>query len=1563
MKFFKNSNVHFLMSPFVDAGKLSPSPHMNTVFEQSSGTMATGTARVRDMREHTIESDVAPHPRDVASNPRDVTSNPRDVTSNPRDVTSHPQDVTSHPRDVTSNPRDVTSNPRDVTSHPRDADFYPDEETCESREDSRSFAESSSVGFESPDDEDHELRMRYFPSDDISDSGGDGLYEIRDSHQCLESEGGGDPNKGENVGGTSERHASEDEFSNTDATCIPTDSTYIAYSERSTDESVRIRHGYDSPADMVDSTVSDFPDFEQPSEGGESEDRKQGEPRRGGNDPEEFSSGESLGSADGNIVSGRSLTEQPVAGENPIGSDSWKDTSGKADEKFDKSVLNDDDIQPGDTRLMSLQDETVSGNEGDDDATEDEAGYSGIEIGSTSGVVVSNRAEVVDKRTDEVDSSEVIEKVDVGDLSGSTREVVDKDDCTVIDRTISVDARHQVENTAVGGNKALFESMEDTSAYDEDNVVHDRVSEGTQSAAAHDQASELKGNLKPDVTGVLEDERLETAQEGVSQIRDKTESLNSADKVLTHTGTEEDVITADFGDSVDSRAGISTADTRNFLGGPASTENAEEACTTEEAVTTTEEDASDMDSELESNVQSAIDDMVDTSENDNTLSTRTTFTERSSEDVKDVSSSSDTNVGEGSRKVEQSDDENDIMSPHTARGIDSSKKDEGLSDVTDGVDSSTDRGDTRDDYTQKESPCFVQDDASADQSADCEDMATSSNESEKSSEEHVTSTDECAKERDQRVICEDDHRDRDEQVTSGDELVTGGGEQLTDQYKQMADQDEHVTSGDEHVISGEERVDSQTTDDQNDPKEDNEVENNRVETEEDRSEEIKVLSNVNAGIGLDNSREGVAVSVDDGTVEKLEEHGRKEVQEASGGSPTIESTSSPGQANIFMESSSSELLQNQKSSNQDTQEGQNVSTTGSNVNDSFRDDDVIESTLEEASYTNRGIQGEQSPQEVDENITSTVGAVQGQVVSKHDDADISSSLELSRGDRHPEPDNGETTWRPCVSTSSSGAEQRDDVASSSGVAMQRDDVVTDSDAPRVFDVSSSDTSGSLENTNEAESRSSPLELPDSAEDANQAELPNNSSEMDYPDSAENATEAISPISSSEVDLPDSAHILDRRPSDSNYLKDRDLGRFSRRSSGDSTSHSDEPSTTNFDETTASISATGNRDKICGNEAESYTRYQDGKIRIERISEGDSLDEKDNFVDSSTVSPVSFTDDVSPADASLDVTGHVGAIQDRTENPCDDTVDTTGYLVASEENIPGERTADTTEDLEMSRDNVVFTTENIVGTTGYLAVNRDLAESTNENVVDTTEYLGLNKDNASTSDNSVGTTGYFGMNVDNSASLSMPEDTVGSTMSITSSCKYDITVEEISSDEELEEGEIAETPNVATVNDVTPCDISPEHAITSSSGSYYPPLDTIPISPPADSNEPTSSFLDFVTYTYSPTQHAGSSTPLSGSSTLLSGSSRVSHSVFPFSALNVRSAPNSNCSSPVPVRFSSGCSTPITYQQADSTPIRFQPADSSSLLTPQYEPLSDDESSESHGTSDGQNSSSRDTDSS
>ena len=176
-------------------------------------------------------------------------------------------------------------------------------------------------------------------------------------------------------------------------------------------------------------------------------------------------------------------------------------------------------------------------------------------------------------------------------------------------------------------------------------------------------------------------------------------------------------------------------------------------------------------------------------------------------------------------------------------------------------------------------------------------------------------------------------------------------------------------------------------------------------------------------------------------------------------------------------------------------------------------------------------------------------------------------------------------------------------------------------------------------------------------------------------------------------------------------------------------------------------------------------------------------------------------------------------------------------------------------------------------------------------------------------------------------------------------KYGIKIEEISSDEEysaseLEEGEIAETPGN---NDVTQ---TPDRVVESSD-SYFPPLNTIPISPPGCDNHSEISHTAFLGWEH-PYVHVHSSTePLSenpNESTGLSdpaSSSRVSHSVpFPYSALNVRSAPNSGCSSPVPLSFTSGCSTPVIFQrQGSNTP-----------LSEHYEPLSDDENGE-HSKSD------------
>ncbi|XP_046841210.1 putative leucine-rich repeat-containing protein DDB_G0290503 [Xenia sp. Carnegie-2017] len=270
----------------------------------------------------------------------------------------------------------------------------------------------------------------------------------------------------------------------------------------------------------------------------------------------------------------------------------------------------------------------------------------------------------------------------------------------------------------------------------------------------------------------------------------------------------------------------------------------------------------------------------------------------------------------------------------------------------------------------------------------------------------------------------------------------------------------------------------------------------------------------------------------------------------------------------------------------------------------------------------------------------------------------------------------------------------------------------------------------------------------------------------------------------------------------------------------------------------------------GNRNEAHT--------FEYVTEGSSKEfsqnNKDNMVDSSTVSPVSFTDEV----------------------------------------------------------------HSNLGTPEYVETNsNDTASSIGDNI----GYFGRNEN---TFNNIVGNTGC----------LSIPEDTVGSTLGVISSTSYDITVEAISSDEELEEGEIAEIPNkVSSVDDISVPNNASEHVI-SSSGLFYPPLDTIPISPPANGSEISSSFREFTTFTITSSEDFELTTQRREAPIQTTGLL----SVFPFSSLNIRSASNSNNSSPNPLGFSSCLST-------DPIPNMFQPADSTdiSMQTPQYEPLSDDDS--------------------
>jgi hypothetical protein len=1200
--------------------------------------------------------------------------------------------------------------------------------------------------------------MRYLPSGDACE---EGLYD-----EPLESESDGNalyggslyPTSGQhlesdNVGEAFEQNVRANDFSASDATCIPTDSTYIDYSERSADENLHRRHGYDSSADMVDSTVSDLSETERPERSGAK--ARQGETKRGG---------ELL-------------------------------------KKLSKKLARDESCKHGghsqDNSEHSVQDETVSGHEGDDDASEDEEEYAEVPRG-TSGILVDNRSEAMDTQGSEVDSSEDVEvridSVIVGDYTGN---VMDNDDSTDMD--------------TAGHGTVLTDQFDDVEG-------EPGTSLDTMKTEGH--TGESKDNTALHATDGLG--QLAIVRDNVDKISNRKEDIHSPREV-------------------------STSDSSDRTSDEASNEKNEKEATTREAFETGNE-AFETGNEVGTDKTGDLDSGTDDNEldDDEALSEDNTASagsrQHASQNTKLVSSTSDT----GSQKTQSLQDGNFCEANQSLESqqdvCQSSARNESLTDVRDCVGSSTDRGNSH-----RGDPEDVVDDV------DVSALASG-----KSSEGNVTSSNEHVEGADENKEYQDKDMDQDEHVISEDEHVTSEDEHVTSE-------DEHVTSEDEHVVITQDHVDNKVTEERSQAKERNEV--GGVETTEDPSG----LGAGDMSIETTGDRDTMVTSVEDTTLRDLQEHGGDEVQrediereyEGSIWDETVESTSNTGYENASREKD--KLLSEAASSNQ------NVSTTDENVDGRSSTDGVMTASHQQT-------QEEENVENIND-ITSTVEETN--IASR---AHISSTFDEDQGKHErsfAEADNGSESSLSLVTTRNSVAKDGGDVASSSSVAMRRYDVATSSvamqrddvrDAPNISDVSSSDTSENAENANEPESH---MDFADSAESLNPVKSRTDSSEVNIPDSAENANEALSRI----------------------------ITNLSRRSSEDS----NEPSTTNLDERAVSDSLADNHENISENEAESLTNYEESEFRTVRDT---GVHVVNNIVDSSTVSPVSFTDD----------TSHV-------------------------------------EDV-----------------TGYLGSSRDFTTSTADNIVDTTEYLGLNSD-SSASDNNVQSTGYFG---NNSGSLGTPEGTVGTTVGITSSTKYDITVEAISSDEEeLEEGEIAETPDDVTRNDVTPCDVSPEHVITSSSGSYYPPLDTIPISPPADSDEPSSSsFLEFGTYPYSSTQlpgsstqpagssthPAGSSTQLAGSSTQLAGSSRVTHSVFPFSALNVRSAPNSSCSSPVAVGFASGCNTPIRFQQADSTPIRFQPADSSNMLTPQYEPLSDDESNESHDTEERRHSSMRDTDS-
>ena len=1270
-------------------------------------------------------------------------------------------------------------------------DCYPPEETYESREDSRSFT-GSSVGFESPDDEDHELRMRYFPpqlDSDIHDSG--------------------------------------DEFSNTDATYIQSDSTYIDVSE-SADENVGIRnveHG--SSADVVDNgTLSESSEFEKPLG---KDGRKENESRTDMNIIDtEFYESETPHSVKECMVSDNSDTDEPSGSEELGIEESLKVAEGVSD-RTEKNIFSGNSRHCSDSRhfeeMSRLQDDTISGHEGDDDTTEDETRYSRIEMDSKPGTRMDKKGKVMDTRTRKVDickgAKVVDDKFDSGAVEDSSDDIVAADDGTIEDNVeqdrLSTDSKGEVDTVESEG-KTPSDSVKD----DEGNTLQEGVFVDTHDVTVCEEARELKDNIGLNVD---EDKELNMGERSSGQMRKEAEELHASDEISPHSAnkTEKDSTTEKENKTRDEVKETVSNDTQN---------------------------------DTEISVQSLHGNEDDVTDIENAQPLMSI--ENDSQNVKEVSSTSDPCTGKGSHNVNHRSSSDPSTADDGNRDVDRVAVSENISDshdvrenntrdfqvsfeAGDGVDSSTDSENITSGDKHKITSHLVEENPHIDSCADREDIETLNK-----SEGRVTSSNEHVEE------------EEDEHVIEQDTYMAGEAENVTSLDEHVTVQDQHV-SGRSELSDGEEnkgQMDRQTSEEHNEMKEGNEMENKEMEVKE-------------GGSGVEPSTLGSfeihkAIEDDDKILEEFDR------------SSMIESTSNTNQ-----HTNENNSLMEATFLKQDIEERHYVSTTGCNINNNH------ENTLEELSNTNQGNGTEHSTVETNHDITSTVKERQKNITSQHIDSQISSTFDTGTRQHKLSPDNGSEMRGSYVSTSSCVAMQRDDVASSSvameadavassSVTMQQDDVTTVND-PNISDVSSSESS------------------------------------------AEDANEAKSRTSSFEVDLPDSAHTPERRPSGSSHLENQNSPSHSRRSSEDSTGHSDEPSTTNYDVSTVFDGVTDSHDNISGNEAESSTVYEEDVVSRERNSGGHAMIPKDNIVDSSTVSPVSFTDENSHPDTSIvDIRDNFGSNKDLIGSSCGNAVDTT-------------------DNVAVEKDNKANTSEGTVDTTGYLGFSGD--PSTTEDVVDTMGCLSVNRDNpASTNETKIDTTGYFGMNMDDSGCLNTCEDTVGTTMGITSSSKYGITVEAISSDEELEEGEIAETPDNAPVHDVTPGDVTPEHMITSSSGSYFPPLDTIPISPPADSDEPSSSFLEFRTYTYSPTQHAGSSTQPAGSSR-----------VFPYSALNVRSAPNSNCSSPVPVGFGSGCNTPIRYQQADSTPIRFQPADSSNLMTPQYEPLSDDESSESHDT--------------
>lgn len=1462
----------------------------------------------------------------------------------------------------------------------------------ERHEDSRSLARSSSaettssVGFESPDDEDHELRMRYFPDADIMDSAeGVGVYDDPTSKSdCGEAPTTGEHENSDNDGQIGDESA--DEFLNTDATCIPTDSTYI---DDSTDEGVHVDNRYSSTENVPDSTVSELSEFEQPPQYGDWSKRAKAATRASESVPQgregvpefaEVVTGTDQENSDddesnNNVVFDYSGTEPASSDEKQSLCVSLKDTCSKFDIATREKKHNMP-VNSGHSVNVSprLQGETVSGDDGDDDATDDEEGYLRTNVGTSGSLVDGESTSVAEHR-----GANKMERSYDEIVGRSMASLTYKDGHILMD-SAGIDTDKCQADTTKNESRERLVNMIDTSI---DGDVSEGVSEDTQTDA-------LRDDLEPGTSSICEREELAIGRGYADSIQPRVQDLShDILESSRYPQPDRDVRTTESRDLLKNRAKTKTVELTRFM--TETTRNDGNTLETKKAASTKQQISSDEESKTP----------------DLPLSIQ--------KNSQNVSSSSDSSIG---RTFDLCDNE----SHSSERG--SCRRNPNLDDSTFGIDNGMENTDAKservcenikehvtssnkhvisEDYyqaiDQDNNPTTVGDGNLTSQDEHKDDLMISADDHVEYCEEHVrgenyhvTESDDLGLGQDDRVTCGSDHMsDRDNHATSEYDRLTRGDEQMENEDGYMSDQDDHVTSGDQ-----EEHTESEVMGELNDAKEGC----NNFEAQEESTP-------------WDPDGRGVSEG-NFGDEERIEE--------------------SP--------STSCKLSREAESLNQRIMEQDSVSTTNADDASGIIKDAAVDETFANQaeqyvadiiSSTQNGMQSSNVSQQCDAYISSTSTEYQQRTLSPIT-PDIATNI------FHFPASTSSSTPTDGVTGSSSVAKRHVDVATRDSVATQSDSVATNI-VPIPWD---------MESGNEAESRSSQVDCPDSAkfaekaksfadsseggcstgtevsllESTSQIESRADSSEQSFSYNTENANEQYFSDSAESVNqqtLPDSVnyaghvqpladssergffHDSGENASEIEPCADSSEQEFS--VSMENVHEREPPDSVEFASKVKFTADSSYRDVSCsvgyanpGNLLHSVEYVNKLESRVDSSERGaeeslpdsaENPNEEKNRADSSQEGFFRVADEadeeVLPDSASVDrhasdsttsihqgVTSLSRGSSEDSTNVSDEPSTTNANAPASFDRISRNESSTRNGEMRTSESGGklvslgVDLVDSSTGSPGRLSdpirrdhfgSNRDMLGSTPENIVDTTEYLRNRNTTAIASDNIIGTTGYFGVYVDNRASLGTPEDSVGTTPAVTSSGKYDITFEEISSDEELEEGEIAET-----LGDVSRSDVTPEQIITSSSGSYYPPLDTIPISPPADNSEPSSSFLDFAIYTFPSTQPAGSSprivgasmgspTQCASSSTQLVGSSRVSRSVFPYSALNVRSASNSDCSSPATVGFGSGCNTPIRFQQADSAPIVFQHADSSNSLTPQYEPLSesDDESTGSHDT--------------